>query len=128
MSNNESTTKAVSDDLDALVSRWLTLPDVAEQLGVNVSRVRQLIREGNLVAVPRGERQTQQVPADFLDGDRVVKGLTGTLTVLHDAGYGPVEAVRWLFTADEVLTGTPMEALADNRGRQVRRQAQTLGF
>ena len=58
----------------------------------------------------------------------MVKGLTGTLTVLHDAGYGPVEAVRWLFTADEVLTGTPMEALADNRGRQVRRQAQTLGF
>ncbi|PKT70022.1 DNA-binding protein, partial [Streptomyces populi] len=40
---------------DALVPAWLTLPDIAEQLGVEVTRVRQLVKEGQLIAVRRGE-------------------------------------------------------------------------
>ena len=34
------------NDLDTLITEWLTLPDVAEQLDVEVSRVRRLIEEG----------------------------------------------------------------------------------
>jgi hypothetical protein len=33
-----------------------------------------------------------------------------------------------LYTADETLPGTPVEALAANRGTEVKRRAQALGF
>lgn len=128
MSKNEPTTPTMPTDLDALVPEWLTVPEVAERLGVNVSRVRQLLREGELLAVPHGERGAPHVPAAFLTEDRVLKGLTGTITVLHDAGFGPVEAVRWLFMPDDGLETTPIAALIGNRIKEVRRQAQVLAF
>jgi hypothetical protein len=68
------------------------------------------------------------VPALFLDGPAIVKGLPGTLTVLHDAGYSDAEAVRWLVTPDPTLPGAPIEALRENRGTEVKRRAQALGF
>ena len=68
------------------------------------------------------------MPAVFLDGRDVVKGLPGTLTVLGDAGFSQTEMLRWLFTADESLPGTPIEALRCDRGREVKRRAQALGF
>lgn len=127
MSSNDSTTRT-SADLDRLVPEWLTVPETAEQLGVNVSRVRQYLRDGDLVAVGRGERDVLHIPAQFIAEGRVVKGLSGTLTLLHDAGYGPAEAVRWLFTVDAALAATPIAALREGRVRQVRWQAQVLGF
>jgi hypothetical protein len=109
---------------DALVGEWLTLPDVAERFGVQVTRVRQLLRDNQLLAVRRGENNVLSVPAEFIDGDHTVKGLTGTLTLLRDAKFTDAEAVRWLFTPDETLPGTPAQALAENRGTEVRRRAQ----
>ncbi|WP_020573408.1 Rv2175c family DNA-binding protein [Actinopolymorpha alba] len=128
MSNDEPTTRTMSTDLDSLVPEWLTLPEVADRLEVSVGRVRQLLREGELLAVPHGERGALHVPAAFLAGNRVLKGLGGTLTVLHDAGYDAEEAVRWFFTAEDALACPPITALAQNRGKEVRRQAQALGF
>lgn len=115
-------------DVDSLVPEWLNLPEVAERLGVNVSRVRQLLREGELLAVPHGERGALHVPAAFLDGDHILKGLTGTLTVLHDGGFDAEETVRWLFSVDDGLKTRPIDALADNRIKEVRRHAQVLAF
>ena len=115
-------------DLDQLVDAWLTLPDVAERLGMPANRVRQLLTERKLAAVRRGETGPLMVPAAFLDGSAVVKGLAGTLTLLHDAGYSPAEAVRWLFTPDPTLPGSPVAALRENRGTEVKRRAQALGF
>jgi hypothetical protein len=80
------------------------------------------------VAVRRGENDALHIPADFLVDDRVVKGLPGTLTLLLDAGFTDAEAVRWLFTPDDSLPGTPARALAENRGTEVKRRAQALGF
>ena len=113
--------------LDALVGEWLTLPDVAERMGTDVVAVRQLLRDGDLLALRRGERNVLSVPAAFLTGSTLVKGLTGTLTVLHDSGFSPVETVRWLFTDDD-LPGPPIAALVENRGTEVRRRAQALAF
>ncbi|MFD7418066.1 DNA-binding protein, partial [Kitasatospora purpeofusca] len=48
---------------DALVPAWLHLPDIAEMLDVQVTRVRQLVRDGQLIAVRRGENRALQVPA-----------------------------------------------------------------
>lgn len=112
---------------DALVGDWLSLPEVAERLGIPSSRVKQLLRDRKLLAAarPSGERA---VPAAFLDGDQVVKGLHGTLTVLYDCGFDDSEALRWLFTADETLPGTPIQALCKHRGTEVNRRAQALAF
>jgi Rv2175c C-terminal domain of unknown function len=128
LSSDPGADAELAADLDALVPEWLTVPDVAERLGVAVTRVRQLLRDGDLVAIPRGDRRVLQVPAAFLAGDQVVKGLGGTLTVLHDAGYQPGEAVRWLFRPEDGLGAPPIEALASGHGTQVRRLAQALGF
>ena len=93
---------------DALVGEWLSLPDVADQLGLPFGRVKQLLRDRKLLAVKRPEGALA-VPAAFLDGNQVVKGLCGTLTLLFDCGFDELEALRWLFTADESLPGTPIE-------------------
>jgi hypothetical protein len=112
---------------DAIVGDWLTIPDVAEQLGIPVSRVRQLLRDRKLLAVQR-PAGSFSVPAAFLDGDQVVRGLQGTLTLLFDCGFDEAGALRWLFTADESLPGTPIQAITEHRGTEVNRRAQALAF
>ncbi len=112
---------------DDLVVEWLSLPEVAAQLSLPISRVKQLLRDRKLIAVtrPGGERA---IPAAFIDGAQIVKGLPGTLTVLFDCGFDDVEALRWLFTADDTLPGTPIAALYARRGTEVNRRAQALAF
>jgi hypothetical protein len=111
---------------DALVPAWLTLPDIAEELDVEVTRVRQLVKEGQLIAVRRGEDRVLQVPAVFVGEGKIVRGLAGTLTLLRDDGFTDEEMLEWLFTPDDSLPGTPAQALRDNRGTEVKRRAQAL--
>jgi hypothetical protein len=114
------------DVLDPAVE-VLTLREIADRFGRSVSRVQQAIREGQLLAVRR--KGELLVPAVFLtDDNEVVKGLPGTITVLVDSGYSPSEILRWLFTSDDSLPGTPIEALRGDRGREVKRRAQALAF
>ncbi len=112
---------------DALVREWLSLPDVADLLGLPVGRVKQLLRDRKLLAVKRPEGMLA-VPAAFLDGHQIVKGLCGTLTLLRDCGFDEPEALRWLFTADESLPGTPIDAIVRRRSTEVNRRAQALAF
>ena len=114
------------DTLAALVTEWATLPDAAQELGTDVLKVRQLLREHQLVALRR--EGVLAVPALLLQDGHVVKGLPGLLTLLTDARYSDDEAVRWLFTEDDSLPGRPVDALRENRGTEVRRRAQALGF
>jgi hypothetical protein len=113
------------DVLDAEVA-VLPLPDVAARLGLPVTRVQQMLRDGQLLGVRRAG--VAMVPADFLAGGVVVKGLPGTITLLRDAGYSAEEILRWLFTAEDSLPGTPIGALRSDRGREVKRRAQAMGF
>jgi hypothetical protein len=115
----------VTDDA-AQPAEWLTLPDIAERLDVPITRVHQMIRDHALIAVRR--EGVLRVPAELVAGDTVRKHLPGVLTVLHDAGYNDEEVLRWLFTADESLPGTPATALGGTRAREVKRRAQALGF
>jgi hypothetical protein len=112
---------------DAIVGDWLTIPDVADQLGLPVSRVKQLLRDRKLLAVQRPTGQLA-VPAAFLYGSQVIHGLGGTLTLLFDCGFSDAEALSWLFTADDSLPGTPVQALAEHRRTEVNRRAQALAF
>ncbi|CUU60410.1 hypothetical protein Ga0074812_13944 [Parafrankia irregularis] len=105
---------------------WLTLPDVADALSVPVTRVRQMVRDRTLLA--KRLDGVLKVPALFVQDGAVLKGLPGLLTVLSDAGYSDDEALDWLFREDPSLPGTPISAMVENRGKEVRRRAQALGF
>ena len=74
----------------------------------------------------RGENRVLHVPAGFIDGDRVVKGLRGTLTLLRDDGFTDEEMLEWLSPPTTRLPGTPVQALRENRGTEVKRRAQAL--
>jgi hypothetical protein len=100
---------------------------VADRLGLPLSRVRQLLRDRKLLAVQRPDGALG-VPCAFLDGNQIVKGLHGTLTVLFDCGFDEPDALQWLFTADDSLPGTPIEAMIQRRCTEVNRRAQALAF
>ena len=117
-----------SGELTDLVEEWLDREACAERLGVSVSRVRTMIREHHLAAIVPAAGAGQQVPAALLQDGDVVKGVPGVLTVLHDAGYDDAEVLTWLFTTDESIPGRPIDALRENRGSEVKRRAQAMGF
>lgn len=128
-------TAPAGDPLDALVDRWLTLPEIAELLDVDVMRVRQLVRDGRLVAVRHGEGEGHgvlRVPAGELwespESGRLepVPALQGTATLLADAGLTPRETIEWLFTDEPALGARPMDALRSGQRAAVRRVAQTV--
>jgi hypothetical protein len=115
-------------DLDQLVGPWLTLPDVAERLGVDVGRVRRLVQDRYLLAVRRGDPRVLSVPEALLHQGQPLPELRGTLTVLGDAGFDDAAAMEWLFTPDESLPGTPVDALRAGRKTEIRRRAQALAL
>ncbi len=113
-------------DLNALVPAWLTLQETADQLGVSPSRVRQFARERQLAVVRLPENREAVVPAEFVQDGTIVKGLGGTLILLGDRGLSDEESIEWLFTADDSLPGRPIDALREDRGKEVRRRAQVI--
>ncbi|AUG76764.1 hypothetical protein CFP65_1894 [Kitasatospora sp. MMS16-BH015] len=110
--------------IEALVPAWLHLPDIAEQWGVSILEVRDMVRAKQLITVRRGPNNTLQVPAAFIDETGPVKHLVGTLTVLRDCHFTDQEILEWMFTEDPTLPGSPIQALRENRGTEVKRRAQ----
>jgi hypothetical protein len=105
----------------------LPLPAVAEALGVPITRVHQLVRDGQLVEV-RDPTGIRCVPALLIQEGAVVKSLPSVITQLRDARFADEEIVDWLFRADDSLPGSPIEALRANRGSEVKRRAQVAGY
>jgi hypothetical protein len=104
----------------------LTPAEVGQILGVSPNRVRQLLRDGKLMAVPGSGNS--RIPADFVKDGAVLKHLPGLLTLLRDGGFSEQEAFDWLFRADDSLPGTPVDALRGNRHTEVSRRAQALAL
>jgi Rv2175c C-terminal domain of unknown function len=122
-------TTETAADLDTLVPAWLSLPEVGERMSLPVNRVRQVVAERKLVAVRRGDNNALYVPADFLTAEgELLKGLVSLLNVLYDNKFNDIEIVRWLYTPDDSLPGTPAQALLDDRRSEVTRRAQALAF
>lgn len=115
-------------DLDDLTAGWLTLPDLAEQIGEPLSKVRQWVRERRLIVIERGSPPIKSVPSEFVHDGELIKGLSGALTVLFDAGYDDKEAVRWLLTEEPALPGRPVDLMARGSHHAVKRRAMTLAF
>ena len=119
----------VEPSLESLVGSWLTVPDVAERMGIALSAVRRLIEDRELLSARIGERRVVAVPEQFLHED-VFRHLRGTFTVLGDGGLDDEEILRWLFTPDPTLRvpGTPVDNLAAGFKTEVRRRAMEQAF
>src|SRR6185312_7090233 len=74
------TNVALTDDVVVL-----PVPEVAQLLSVAVSRVHQMVRDGQLLSLRRDG--VACVPSDFFDGRAPIKGLSGTIMLLRDGGY-----------------------------------------
>lgn len=108
---------------------FLPVPDIAEALGVIVTKVHQMLRDRTIVGCR--VKGVLMVPAAFIADGEVVHGLPGTITLLADAGYDDGEIIDWLFTAEPSADSEPVTAIAQLRAghvRQVHRQAQVAGF
>ena len=116
----------VSDSVTAGPTEWTNLPDVSEKLDVSISKVHQMIRDGELISVRRDGIRV--VPAELVANSTVLKHLPGVLTLLHDAGYNDEEALRWLYEPDSTVDGNAALGLGGHRAREVKRRAQALGF
>jgi len=114
--------------LDTLIADWRDWKATAAELGVSVSKVRQLIREHQLAAAVPSPGAGQQVPAELIMDGVIVKGIPGLLTLFSDGGWDDREILTWLFTADDSLPGRPIDALRENRGAEVKRRAQALAL
>lgn len=119
-------------ELESLIESWLTMEEVADQLQIDVRRVRRLLRDRQLVAVRRraSARSGEElcVPALLLMDGQPMSELPGTVTLLADAGYSDEDTLRWLFTPDPSLPGSPIENLRSGRKTEIRRRAQALAF
>ncbi|HLS77646.1 MAG TPA: Rv2175c family DNA-binding protein [Nocardia sp.] len=106
----------------------LSVPEVADRLGVVVTRVHQMLREHQILAVRRDG--VPGIPEIFFDRDtgQVVKMLPGLITVMRDSKYTDEEILEWIFTDDPSLPGKPVEALHGPLAREVVRRAAAEPF
>ena len=104
----------------------LPVSEVAQLLSVPVSRVHQMVRDGQLLSVRH--EGVVCVPADFFDDGVPVKGLSGTIILLRDGGYSDPDILRWMFADDPSLPGSPIAVLRSGRHREVKRRAQAMAF
>ena len=116
-------TGAVVDQQNA-GREWLSLRELAERIGIDGKRVRQLLREGRLITVRRGNEDV--VPAAFVSDGDLLKGLGGLVTVLHDAGFDEEESIAWMLAQEDSLGTSPVRAMVEGRSREVKRVAQAL--
>lgn len=107
-------------------TRWLTVPDLVELLGIGVSRVRRLVEDRAILAIRVDG--VLKVPASFIRNGEPLSELKGTLVLLADSGFNDDEAMRWLLGVDDSLGTSPIEALRAGRKAEVRRVAQALAF
>lgn len=110
---------------------WMSVPEVAERLGVPITRVREMLREQRLPAQRRGENAALAIPslalAEQEDGWAPVPTIHGTLTLLADLGFSEEDRVAWLLEERQELGMSPLRALAEGRRAPVRRLAQASG-
>lgn len=102
----------------------LTLPDVAQMLDIQVTKVRRLVEDRYLLATRVDG--VLRIPELFFRDGHVLSELHGTFVLLHDVGFSDQEIFDWMFTPEESLKATPIDALRAGRKAEVRRVAQAL--
>lgn len=107
--------------------RLLTVPDVADLLGVIVTRIMDDLNQHRLIAVQIDG--VRHIPARFFTDQREInKFVPGVISLLADGGWEDAEILDYLFTADESLPGRPVDALHGHLAREVMRRAQAMAI
>ena len=124
----ESPTVSAQTNLEQLLidETLLPFPDVADALGVPVTKVHDYIGAKKLVHYVQDGKKV--IPASLLGEDGLSKFVSGAITVLYDGGYDAEEILAFLFTPDETLPGRPVDALHGQKAREVIRRAQAMAF
>ncbi|WP_226963868.1 Rv2175c family DNA-binding protein [Nostocoides sp. F2B08] len=119
-----------SPELMTLVPSWLSVPEVAERVGLPMSLVRRMIDDRDVLAARVGENNAVAVPEAFLGPDGPLHSLKGTFTVLADGGLDDLEILVWLFTPDPSLPapGAPIDNLHAGFKTEIRRRAMELAL
>lgn len=107
-------------------TKWLTVPDVSEMLGVTPGRVHRLIEDRQLLS--RRIEGVARIPQDFFVDHAPLPEIRGTALLLHDGGFTDDEALEWFLNYDDTLGTTPLDALRSGRKTEVRRLAQSLAL
>jgi len=115
----------VTEPLDQ-VSSWLTITEAAELLGIQPGKVRRLIEEHHLISIKR--EGVQRIPAELIIDGEPLASLRGTIVVLLDDGFSLDGANNWLYSVEDSLKTTPIQALISGRKAEVRRLAQSLAL
>lgn len=129
----------------------VTVEDVADRLGVEQSRVKQLIRERrilaltgsqglrvleqSLVELPPQDQYATEVGDPNSEGTRLVRvtdqplpALRGTVTLLEDGRYSNEELIEWLWAYNSHLQGSPIDLLRQGSKKAVNRLAASLSW
>lgn len=119
-----------SDELLALVPQWLHIPDIAERFGLQLSQVRRILDDRDVLAARVGANRAVAVPAGFFDDEGPLPALKGTFTVLADGGLSDAEILEWLFRPDPTLPapGSPLDNLHAGFKTEIRRRAMELAL
>jgi len=107
--------------------RVLTVPDVAELLGVIVTRVMDELNQHRLIAVTVDG--VRYIPGRFFtEKAEINRFVPGVIVLLADGGWSDQEILDYLFTPDESLPGRPVDALHGHLAREVMRRAQAMAI
>lgn len=105
----------------------LVVPDFAERLGIAVTRVMDMLRAHQIIALDSDG--VRVIPERFLSkDDELNKFVPGVIALLHDGSYTDAEIITYLFTEDDSLPGRPIDALHGHLAREVMRRAQAMAF
>lgn len=120
--------KHVSRDVLPADEPLLTLPEVADRLGIVVTKVMDLLNEHKIIAVQRDG--VRYVPEEFFSRkkDNTNRFIPGVIALLADGGYSDEEILTFLFTPDDTLPGRPIDALHGQLAREVMRRAQSMAL
>lgn len=111
---------------------WLTPKEAAAFLEVEPKQIRTWTKDGSLVALENPTDGKHMIPRGFLvkreDYVGPLETLKGTITLLRDCGLTDTEIVGWLFSVEETLGETPLQALLTGEKKAVRRIAGALAL
>ncbi len=126
----------------------ISVTEAADRIGVEKSRIKQLVRERHILALKSGgerrvlEETLQALPPEgqyvaelrqkdsteprlIRVTDEPLPTLRGTVLLLEDGGYTNEELVDWLWRENPWLQARPIDKLREGSHKQVNRVAAT---
>ncbi|PRQ11174.1 DNA-binding protein [Corynebacterium sp. 13CS0277] len=105
----------------------LTVPDAAEKMGVVVTKVQNLLKQHEIIALDR--EGVAVLPEKYFTAEgHINKFVPGVTKLLADGSYSDEEIIEFLFTEDDSLPGRPIDALHGHLAREVMRRAQGMAI